>query len=221
LLAHGAVFGMASERNALAGIDRVAMVLYEGFDELDAIGPHEVLANAASDLGLTVSMRTLDATEEVKASHGLGVVPDGVLDEYDPDLLVVPGGGWNDRSKAGARAEVDRGDLPEAIAAHHDTGGLVASVCTGGMIVAVAGLFDDRPATTHHGAIDDLRERGIDGIDARVVDSGEVLSAGGVTSGIDLAFHIVERMGDVDLATRIAREMEYERSTDIHRAESA
>ncbi|PSP72085.1 AraC family transcriptional regulator [Halobacteriales archaeon QS_3_64_16] len=210
---------MPTESTALEHVESVAIVLYDGFDELDAIGPYEVLENAAHDSDLSVRLRTLDSASEVRASHGLCVVPDGTLDESDPALLVIPGGGWNDRSEAGARAEVEDDALPDTISAHYDSGGLLASVCTGGMILAATGVLDGRPAITHGGAIEDLRERGADVIDARVVDDGNVLTAGGVTAGIDLALYLVERIRGVEIAEQVAREMEYERSADVYRAD--
>ncbi|PSQ19618.1 hypothetical protein BRD01_15820, partial [Halobacteriales archaeon QS_8_65_32] len=97
---------MAARSPTLETVERVAIVIYDGFDELDAIGPYEVLRNAVSQgIDLSVRLCTLDETDEVRASHGLRVVPDSVLDDFDvdgtgPDLLVVPGGGWNDRSAA-------------------------------------------------------------------------------------------------------------------------
>jgi transcriptional regulator GlxA family with amidase domain len=198
----------------------VQILLYEGFDELDAVGPFEVFANAARALGddadCSVSLVTLDPTEQVRASHGLRVEPDGILDE--PDLLVVPGGGWNDRDEAGAWAEAERGAVPDAIAATHERGATLASVCTGGMLLSRAGVLDGRPAVTHHGALEDLRATDAEVVDARVVDDGDVVTAGGVTSGIDLALSLVEREFGVELAEGIAREMEYERTGGVHRA---
>ena len=214
---------MMEEPTTLEAVESVTIVVYDGFDELDAIGPYEVLQNAASqDDSLSVRLCTLESVKEVRASHGLRVVPDGVLGELDEsalDLLLVPGGGWNDRSPAGARAEAESGTLPDAISAHHESGGLVASVCTGGMIVARAGLFDGRRAITHHGAVDELREMGAEVTDARVVDDGDLLSAGGVTAGIDLALYLTERIASPEVATTVAREMEYERSEDVYRTD--
>ncbi|MFB6080792.1 MAG: DJ-1/PfpI family protein [Haloferacaceae archaeon] len=195
---------------------RVAIVVYDGFDELDAVGPYEVLS-AAGDRGadLTPRLVTLDPCDRVTARHGLVVEPQGTLPkaaaEGRPDLLVVPGGGWNDRAPTGAWAEVERGALPEAVAAHHRAGATVASVCTGAMVLARAGLLDGRPAATHAGARDDLRAAGAEVKTARVVDDGDVLTAGGVTSGLDLALHLVERIADERLADRVAEELEYPR----------
>jgi len=196
----------------------VAIVLFDGFDNLDAIGPFEVFSHAESfGADVDAGLYTLDAREEVTSSHGLGVEPDGTLPtEADgsralPDLVVVPGGGWSSQAPESAWAEVQRGDLPEAVADLHDAGVTVASVCTGGMILAAAGITDGRPAVTHASATADLRESGADVVDARVVDDGDLVTAGGITAGIDLALHLVERSCGPAVAERVATEMEYER----------
>jgi len=195
----------------------IAIVVYDGFDELDAIGPYEVFQNAAqAGADCTTSLRTIDAVEVVEASHGLRIEPDGRLADIRPDLLVVPGGGWNDRGAAGAWAEAERGAIPEVVAGAHDAGVTIAGVCTGGMLLARAGVTDGRPAVTHGGALDDLRATPAEVVEARVVDDGDVLTAGGVTSGLDLALHVVERAAGSDLADRIATTIEYDRRFDVH-----
>lgn len=186
----------------------VAILVYDGFDELDAIGPFEVFCSVD---GCSASLVTLDEQTVVTAGHGLRVETDGTLDAADFDLLVVPGGGWNDRSSRGAWTEYERGSVPEAITECHDRGVTVASVCTGGMLLAKAGVLDGRPATTHHTAIDDLRDTAAIVSEQRVVDDGDVITCGGVTSGIDLALHIVEREFGGDVADAAARRLEYER----------
>ncbi len=197
----------------------VEIAVYDGFDELDAIGPYEVLDNGADEgADLSVSLRTLEERPQVRASHGLRIIPDGELGETDPELVVVPGGGWNDRSDTGAWAEAERGDLPDWLAARHGAGVAVGAVCTGGMLLSRAGLLEGRPAITHSGAVDDLRAEGAEVIDARVVDAGDVVTAGGVTSGIDLGLYILEREFGADLAQRVADRMEYERRGPIHQA---
>ena len=87
---------------------------------------------------------------------------------------------------------------------------MIASVCTGAMLLASAGLTRGRRATTHHAAFDDLRSFGADVVDARFVDDGDLLTAGGVTSGIDLALHIVEKVAGATIAENVAREIEHE-----------
>jgi transcriptional regulator GlxA family with amidase domain len=189
----------------------VAVLLFEGFDELDAVAPYEVFQTAASmGADLDVSMRTLVPDEGVTARHGLTVEPDDVLFGV-PDLVVVPGGGWNDRESPGVWSELDGGTLPERLATLHDGGATIASVCTGAMLLAEAGLLDGRPATTHESAKSDLREDypDVDVRDDRYVDDGTVLTAGGVTAGIDLALHVVERECSPGLAEQVADEIEY------------
>jgi transcriptional regulator GlxA family with amidase domain len=151
----------------------------------------------------------------VSGAYGLRVEPDSVLDAgADPDLdfLVVPGGGWNDgNGDSGARGAANDDDLLATIRALHDTGTTLVSVCTGGMVLAAAGVLEGRPAVTHHGALEDLRESGAEVVEARVVDTGDVLTAAGVTAGIDLALHVLEREYGSETATRVAETIAHER----------
>jgi len=106
----------------------------------------------------------------------------------------VPGGGWVAGGATGVRPLVEAGELPALIAGVHRAGTVVASVCTGAMLLAAAGLLEGRPAITNRRAIDDLRATGaLVREEARVVDDGDVLTSGGVLAGIDLAIRIVER----------------------------
>jgi transcriptional regulator GlxA family with amidase domain len=196
----------------------IAVLLYEGFDELDAVGPFEVFRNAeAAGADFHTRLVALDGPGPVTASHGMRLEAEGDLPApSDVDLLVVPGGGWNDRSNVGAWAEYERGAVPDAVAAHHDAGATVASVCTGGMLLSKAGVFDGRPAVTHASALADLRDTAAEVREERVVDDGDVLSAGGVTSGIDLALHIVERETGAEVAESVATTMEYTRQHDAY-----
>ncbi|WP_053947534.1 DJ-1/PfpI family protein [Halolamina sediminis] len=197
----------------------IDVLLYDGFDELDAVGPFEVFQNAAREgADCTVSLVTHEPRERVVASHGLDVGTDGTLadpgKEDAPDLLVIPGGGWA-AGEGGVRREYDAGDLPEAIAEHHAAGTTIASVCTGAMLLERAGVLGDGPAITHQSAVEDLRDAGVEVADARVVDTGQVVSAGGVTSGIDLALHLAEREFRTEIAASVATTLEYERTGDV------
>jgi transcriptional regulator GlxA family with amidase domain len=187
-------------------------VLFDGFDELDAVGPFEVLMNAArSGAAVEVRLVRLEGRGEVCASHGLRVSVADRLDN-DADLVLVPGGSWNERAgMPGARTQADRGLLPAAIAAMHADGATIASVCTGAMIVAASGLLQGRPATTHHGAHGDLARAGASLVDARVVDAGDLITAGGVTAGLDLALWLVQREWGADMAEAVASQIEHER----------
>ncbi len=191
----------------------VAIILYEGFDELDAVGPYEVVRTAAdSGADVDAALVTVDDDGPVEANHGARIVPDGRLADRDPGVVVVPGGGWNDRSSSGAWTECERGVIPDAVARAHEAGATVASVCTGAMLLVEAGLLDGRPATTHHTALSDLRATDAAVREARVVDDGDVLTAGGVTAGIDLALHLLERACGAATADAVAGELEYERA---------
>jgi transcriptional regulator GlxA family with amidase domain len=189
---------------------KIEILLFDGFDELDAFGPWEVLSGfaGASD-DVTAALVTLDGREEVRGSHGAHVRPHGPLSER-PDLVVVPGGGWIDRDRAGVRAEVDRGDIPSALAARHAAGSTIASVCTGAMLLAAAGILDGRPATTNPGAYEDLRAAGVDVREVRVVDDGDVVTAGAPVCGIDLALHLVGREAGPKVQALVARELAYD-----------
>jgi transcriptional regulator GlxA family with amidase domain len=198
---------------------RIDVLLYDGFDELDAVGPFEVFQNAAAaGADCTVSLVSATPQERVVASHGLDVgVDDTLADPGDadaPDLLVVPGGGWS-AGEGGVRREYDAGDLPPIIAAHREAGATIASVCTGAMLLERAGLLGDGPAITHQSAVEDLRNAGVEVPDARVVDTGEIVTAGGVTSGIDLALYLTEREFGSDIADSVATTLEYERTGDV------
>ncbi len=199
----------------------IDVLLFDGFDELDALGPFEVLADAARmGAHADVALTRLDGDAPVTGSHGATVAvhrPHGT----PCDLVVVPGGGWNDDAPQGARAEARAGALPRHLAELHAAGTAVAAVCTGGMLLAAAGLLQGRPATTHQGAIEDLRAAGAAVVDARVVDDGDVLTCGGVTSGLDLALWIVERTWGPELAGAVAREMEHDRRGPVWTRDAA
>ncbi|SEH17373.1 DJ-1/PfpI family protein [Natronorubrum sediminis] len=185
------------------------IVLFDGFDELDAIGPYEVFENAAqAGAALETSLVTLEESDFVTASHDLRVETQGTLDQ--PDILVVPGGGWTTANE-GVRAVVDDGELSDAVDERFTNGATVASVCTGAMVLAEADLLEGRPAATHPVAEDDLASHAANVVDERVVDDGDVLTAGGVTSGLDLALWLVEREFGEDVSSTVSEEMAYER----------
>ena len=202
---------------------RLGVLAFEGFEELDAVGPYEVFGNAR-DRGadLAVELLATEDTDRVSAALGLTVEPDGRLPQGGTggsdaglDYLLVPGGGWNDDSGTGTRALVADEDTLDALRRLHAAGTTLLGVCTGGMVLTEAGLLAGRPAVTHHGAMADLRETGADVVEARVVDDGDVLTCGGVTAGIDLALWLVEREFGTDLADAVASVMEYDRSEDV------
>jgi len=186
---------------------RIDIILFDGFDELDAVAPYEVLRTAA-EFGAPIEAELVGAhgAATITASHGTRIVVERGPSEA-ADMLLVPGGGYF--HGAGIRSEIERGELPRLLTAAHERGAIVGSVCTGAMLLAATGIVSGRRATTHHLAIDDLRAAGAEVVEARFVDDGDVVSAGGVTSGLDLALHLVERFADAGIRERVAAEIEY------------
>jgi transcriptional regulator GlxA family with amidase domain len=190
---------------------RIDIPIFDGIDELDAVGPYEVFQNAAAGGGeFSAHLVTRVPAEVITGSHGLGVIPDG-LSAPGADLVLVPGGAWVARNDVGVWGEVQRGEWLPLLARAAEDGAVMASVCTGAMLLAHAGVIGSRRAGTHHSAWADLAATGATVVRDRVVDDGDLLTAGGVTSGIDLALWIVERWGSVDLADGVAGQMEYTR----------
>ncbi len=191
----------------------LAIIVFEGFDELDVVGPFEVLRRASRVLpDFEVKLYSTDDQPVVTGQAALAICTEGTL-EKAPDLLVVPGGGWNDGSESGVRAQTSLGKLPNMVREMHENGSTIATMCTGAMIAAYAGIAKGRNMTTHHCAIDDLRAFGANVVHRRVVDDGDLLSSGGVTAGLDLALTLVQRYGNKTIADSIASDLEYQRTT--------
>ena len=192
---------------------RIEIVVFDGFDEMDAIAPYEVFQTAAG-CGAPIEVELVGAhgAATITASHGTRIQVDRGP-SITADVILVPGGGYFHGS--GIRDELERGELPQLLAEAHGLGVIVGSVCTGAMLLAASGLTAGRRAATHHLAMDDLRASGAEVIEARFVDDGDIVTAGGVTSGLDLALHLIERFADSAIAERVAAEIEYERQGAI------
>ncbi|WP_328990192.1 DJ-1/PfpI family protein [Kribbella sp. NBC_01245] len=194
---------------------RIEIVVFDGVDEMDVMGPFEVWGSAARRERLEVTIVGLNGPVEVTGMNGLQFRATDGLGNTDPDAVFVPGGGWGSRAEKGAWAEAQRGELPARLAEMAPDLNWIGSVCTGSMLLAAAGLTKGRAATTHHSVWEEFRETGADLKQNRVVDDGNLITAGGITSGIDLAFWIVERELGADLASDIAAAMEYHPDRDI------
>jgi transcriptional regulator GlxA family with amidase domain len=187
---------------------KVAVCLFEDAEELDWAGPYEVLSAWARlwpDDGVEVF--TVADSAEVRCAKGLRVLADHTWDSAPrPDVLVYPGG-------FGTRRELADEAVLNRLRGLAADGTLMTSVCTGSLVFASAGLLDGRPATTWHGAVETLGELG-DGIEvkpeARFVDSGEVITAAGVSAGIDMALHLVARLHSVERAREVRRYIQYD-----------
>ncbi|MFE6911508.1 DJ-1/PfpI family protein [Streptomyces erythrochromogenes] len=191
---------------------RVHVVMFDGVEELDFAAPYEVFSASRffTDRAVEVRYVTTSRPGFVRASYGTRV---GVEHGWDPqaaDVVVVPGGGYARREDPGVWAEIRRGTLPRALGSAPRPGLTVAGLCTGVMLLSAAGLTRGRPCTTHHKARPDLEREGGVLKNARVVDDGDLVTAGGITSGLELALWLVRRELGADAATRLEAMLEYE-----------
>jgi len=189
---------------------RIAVALFEGAEELDFAGPWEVLAYWAGEVARAeVEVVTVAADlNPIRAVKGLRVLPDHTLHDAGPvDVFVIPGGRGTRKLLAADEP------LHVALRDMADKGTLMTSVCTGSLVYAAAGLLRDRPATTYWSAFDELLalDPSISARpDDRFVDDGNVITAAGVSAGIDMALHLVRRLDSEDAARATKRGIEYD-----------
>lgn len=191
---------------------RIEIVVFDGFDEIDVFGPFEVLASAGFDVelvgvvgpGQVISQRAV----KLNVQAGLGT----------PDGVVVPGGGWGNRAAEGAWTQAQQGTLATKLNKAAESADWIASVCSGGMLLATAGLLAGRTATTNRNAFDEFRPLVGTLIDERVVDDGDRITSGALTSGLDLGLWIVERELGTEIADRVRSGLEYPGQGRVWRA---
>lgn len=200
---------------------KIRIIIFDGADELDFVGPYEVFKQVAAHGGeIDVALVTLDAMRKIKGQNGLTVYPEGMLTkEDDPDMILVPGGGWVNESSNGIRSEISKGMLLEVISEYHKDGAILLGVCTGVVALAEAGLLDGRPATTHQGAKKYLQSKVGKVVESRVVDDGEIITCGGVTSSLDLSIWVVKRFWGDEMAQKIVQYLEYYHEPSIYSTE--
>ncbi|MFC7304224.1 DJ-1/PfpI family protein [Streptomyces monticola] len=194
---------------------RVHTVLYDGVEEQDFAGHIEVFGIVGEDR-LAQSFVTVDGSRRVTTAAGMEIVCRDAWAPRSADVIIVPGAGYGDGS--GIQREIRRGILPRALAAARRDGLVLAAVCSGTMLLSAAGLTDGRPCTTHHVALEDLRAQGGRVVGGRVVDDGDLVTCGGVTSGIDLGIWLVERFLGPDTALLTEEVLEYERRGIVNSA---
>ncbi|MFD9241727.1 DJ-1/PfpI family protein [Streptomyces sp. NPDC059556] len=180
---------------------QIAVLLYPGFTTLDAVGPYELLAR-------TPGADTVFVAKEsgpVRNDQGsLALVADKTLAEVPrPDIVLVPGG-------PDARVAMDDPEIQAWLRTADETSTWTTSVCTGSLILAAAGVLDGRRATTHWLAFDELRELGGEPTGERVVFDGKYVTAAGVSSGIDMALHLIGRIAGDETAQTIQLLTEYD-----------
>ncbi|MED1302585.1 AraC family transcriptional regulator [[Bacillus thuringiensis] serovar konkukian] len=192
---------------------KIQIVLFDGFGELVSFAPFEVLNRAIEEgAPFTVEFVSSEPKQEVTTSFGVTVkLHDFLRMDNRPDLLIVPGGGWNHKAKHGARKQAELGTLTKMIREMHNEGTIVAGVCTGGMLLAASGILNDKKATMHHLAQSEMNKYGAELLPYRIVDQGDMITARGVTSGIDLGLWITEKFASSKIAAAVEYRMEYER----------
>jgi transcriptional regulator GlxA family with amidase domain len=204
--------GTAADPQEHCGPWRVHIVMYDGVEDLDFAAPFEVfnVAGLAGTRPVEVRYVTADGPGPVRTQYGTLLQVEHPFAPQDADVLVVPGGGYSLGSGPGVREQIQRGVLPRALAAARRPGLTIAAVCTGTMLLSAAGLTRGRPCTTHHLAMDDLAAQGGQVKRARVVDGGDLVSAGGITSGLDAALWLVRRDLGADTAVTTETLLEYQ-----------
>lgn len=211
MLAVGAGLAVVTPAAAADNGLRVQIVMFDGVEELDWAAPFEVFSGAALMGGLIDTVLVaLDGPRKIVGSYGAEVTVANGWSPQSADVIVVPGGGYRRQDLPGVEAEITRGELPRALAAARRRGLTIASVCTGAMILSAAGITKNRPCTTHSGAQDDLAAQGGQVIDARVVDDGDLVTAGGITSGLELGMWLVRRELGADRAVHLEHMLEYQ-----------
>ncbi|MEV0321634.1 DJ-1/PfpI family protein [Streptomyces sp. NPDC050658] len=195
---------------------RVQVLMFDGVEEQDFVAPVELLgmAEKLSRWAVKTTMVTTGRPGTVTCTYGTRVEVPGAWSPREADVLVIPGGGYADKTGPGFhRLIADQGFLSGLAAADL----LHAGICTGTMVLSAAGLTKGRNATTHSRAKADLAAQGATVIDARVVDDGDLITGGGVTSGLDVSLWLLERFLGAQLAQRVETVLEYERRGTVWR----
>lgn len=187
---------------------RIGIFVFDGAEELDWVGPWEILRTWQRYWDDDVEVFTVargDGT--ITCAKGLRVLADHSWATAPPiDVLVYPGG-------QGTRSHLDDPTVLSWLRGQAESGDLLLSVCTGALPLAAAGLLRGRRATTHWGALGHLAELDptIDvDPDARFVDTGDVITAAGVSAGIDAALHLVVRLAGEERAREVKRYAQYD-----------
>src|SRR5438477_6295427 len=180
---------------------RIAIFLYDGMTALDAIGPYDVLRQLpGAEVVFVGDTAGVKHTEQqplgLVADRGLGEVPKA-------DILVVPGGFGQERVMRETRTL-------DWIRSIHATTEWTTSVCTGSLILGAAGLLRGLRATTHWALLERLRDLGAEPVAERVVEQGKIITAAGVSAGIDMALRLVARIAGDDVARGIQLGIEYD-----------
>ena len=180
---------------------QIAYLLYDRFTALDIIGPHDVFNSVPGNEAVFVAENAGPVRNE---SDTLSLIAEASLDELQtPDIVVVPGGFGN-------RVLLEHEPLHDWIRTVHENTTWTTSVCTGSLLLAAAGLLDGIPATTHWLARDLLAELGANAVPDRVVQHGKIVTAAGVSSGIDMALGLGQQINGDEIAQAVQLGIEYD-----------
>ena len=183
------------------------LLCFEDLEELDLIGPWEVFTTAVAGLPAARVVTIAERPGTVRCAKGLRITPDhDFADAPRLDVVLVPGG-------QGTRREIDNPVLIEWLRAVAPGCGWVTSVCTGALLLCEAGLCEGRKVTTHWGYIETLREQYPDVIvleRRRYVRDGRLVTAAGISAGIDMSLWLVGQLFGVEVSRNTQRIMEYE-----------
>lgn len=187
---------------------RIGLFVFDQAEELDVVGPYDVLAWWAQHSALRPQVLTFSSDGAgVRCAKGLSLVPDTSADEVGPlHVLIYPGG-------HGTRALAADPEHLAWVRAMRATTPVLASVCTGALVFAAAGLLAGRPATTHRDSFDELAALDpsiLVDTEARWVDDGDTVTSAGVSAGIDMALHLVHRLESRDMARRVRHGIQYD-----------
>jgi putative intracellular protease/amidase len=179
----------------------IAILIYDKLAALDAVGPYEVMRNVP---GWDVRFVAKEKGETRTEDGALGMAADYSLDEIrEPDIVLVPGG-------KGSRVLMDDEPLLQWLRDVDRSTRWTTSVCTGSLLLGAAGLLDGKRATGNWLVLDALRQFGADPIGGRWVEDGKVVTAAGVTAGIDMALHLVAREAGPEVAQAVQLGIEYD-----------
>jgi putative intracellular protease/amidase len=180
---------------------QIAILLFDRFTALDAVGPYEVLSRLP---GATVTFVAEQPGQKRTDTAQLALTADASLAELaHPDIVLVPGG-------PGQAALMQDGPVHEWLRGAHTTSTWTTSVCTGSLILAAAGLLAGKRATSHWLALDELGSLGAEPVSERVVFDGKLVTAAGVSAGIDMALALCERVAGEQVAQAIQLGIEYD-----------
>ena len=182
----------------------IAIVLFPQVEELDFAGPYEVFGMAANYLFKDWRVFTVAESSPVKGTCGLSINVDHTFASAPAaDVLIVPGG-------VGTREGVDNEALVGYIRRAGAQAAWVTSVCTGAFLLHRAGFLDGKRATTHWGSRQQLADAGVTVVEERWVHDGNVITAAGVSAGIDMALYLVGQIKGPDEARRVQKLIEYD-----------